>query len=628
MQCKTAFVAAVLASSLSLASSTGAVPPGIDLTAGPPAAKDHPLEGPSPCRGGRAGRYACQAIDLASVLPLDELGGGRGNDLWGWTDPRNGREYVLMGMSDGITFVYAGDAENPLVVGRLPTQTTNSGWRDVKVYADHAFVVSEAAGHGLQVVNLRRLRPEPSTAALPVAAHYGRFGNAHNVAINEETGFAYVVGATSGEITCGGGGLHMIDVREPRNPRFAGCFSADGYTHDVQCVIYRGPDAAYNGREVCFAANTDTLTIVDVSDKANPRMISRTGYEGVGFTHQGWLSEDHVLFFMNDETDERDHGHNTRTYVWNVSDLAAPRLTQRYDHDTDAIDHNLYVAGRYVFEANYSAGLQVLEIRNPRAGGLRRVAYFDVFPGDDQRAASGKHHPEEEGDPLFGGAWSVYPYFASGVVAVSTVESGLFLLRPTFAFGGGGGGGGGCSVAPGSGSFCSECGPCGEGEGDCDGDGECAAGLVCADDRGADFGFGPKIDVCLPSAGGGGGGGGGGGCNALPGSGSFCTACGPCGAGEGDCDRDEECQQGLACVSDVGADFGFGPKIDVCLPPGGGTCPLPPGHGRFCSECGPCDEGEGDCDRDAECEGDLICAPDVGADFGFGPKIDVCVDPG
>merc|ERR1719210_3253425 len=86
------------------------------------------------------------------------------------------------------------------------------------------------------------------------------FGQSHNLVINEETGRAFVVGARS---LCSGG-LVIIDISDPV-PRFEGCFSADGYTHDAQCVIYKGPDAAYQGKEICFAYNEDTITIVEVS---------------------------------------------------------------------------------------------------------------------------------------------------------------------------------------------------------------------------------------------------------------------------------------------------------------------------------------------------------------------------
>ncbi len=191
--------------------------------------------------------------------------------------------------------------------------------------------------------------------------------------------------------------------------------------------------------------------------------------------------------------------------------------------------------------------------------------------------------------------------------------------------GGGDGGGGGCTATLGSGTFCSVCGVCAEGEGDCDSDDECMPGLVCTDNVGAQFGFNPTIDVCLPSDGGGGGG-----CTATLGSGTFCSACGPCADGEGDCDSDAECQPGLTCTDNVGAQFGFNPNIDVCLSSdggGGGTCTLTNGRGAFCTECGPCADGEGDCDSDAECAPGLVCVDNVGPQFGFGPNVDVCLAP-
>ncbi len=188
-----------------------------------------------------------------------------------------------------------------------------------------------------------------------------------------------------------------------------------------------------------------------------------------------------------------------------------------------------------------------------------------------------------------------------------------------------GGGGGGCDESVGSGRYCTECGLCDQGEGDCDNDAECASGLVCADNVGAQFGFAPGIDVCVAS------GGGGGTCSLNPGNGRFCTDCGPCVEGQGDCDNDAECASGLVCADNVGAQFGFAPGIDVCVASGGGgggTCAHNPGNGRFCTDCGPCAQGEGDCDNDAECGSGLICADNVGAQFGFAPGVDVCVASG
>ena len=70
----------------------------------------------------------------------------------------------------------------------------------------------------------------------------------------------------------------MVSIQDPLNPTAAGCFSADGYTHDAQCVTYTGPDADHQGKEICLNSNEDTLTIVDVTIKATPVQLSRTAY--------------------------------------------------------------------------------------------------------------------------------------------------------------------------------------------------------------------------------------------------------------------------------------------------------------------------------------------------------------
>ncbi len=367
----------------------------------------------TPCVGGFAGTYPCSNVDLLAYLPLASIGGGNGNDIWGWTDPLTNKEYALMGRTNGTGFVDISDPVNPIYLGNLPTHTSSTIWRDIKVYNDYAFIVSEASGHGMQVFDLTRLRdvPTPPTT-FTEDAHYNQFGNAHNIAINEDTGYAYAVGTS----TCSGG-LHMVNIQNPLNPSNAGCFSSDGYTHDTQCVVYNGPDTTYQGHEICFSSNEDSVTIVDVTIKTFPVQLFRFTYSGSAYTHQGWLTEDQVYFLFDDELDEQSFGHNTRTRILNVSDLNAPTLVGFYDAPVPAIDHNLYTRGNYAFEANYRSGLRIVDLTNVSIGSLFQEAFFDIYPSSDSAS--------------FNGAWSVYPYFDSGVVVVSGIEQGLFVLQPT-----------------------------------------------------------------------------------------------------------------------------------------------------------------------------------------------------
>lgn len=375
---------------------------------GASAARGHPN---APCEGGTANEFACSNVELLAHVSLGFFGSSRANDIWGWTDPITGVEYALLGVSVGTAVVDLSSPHHPVIVGTLPSSTSESVWRDIKVYADHAFIVSEAPGHGMQVLDLRQLA---SVTSPPVTftsdANYLEFGAAHNIAIDEDTGFAYVVGSA----TCSGG-LHMIDLVDPANPSFAGCYSGDGYTHDTQCVVYAGPDVEHRGREVCFSSNLDTVTIVDVTDKSNPLLLSRTGYDHE-YTHQGWLTEDHRYFLLGDELDEVRNGHGSRTYVWDLSDLDAPFLVGHHTGVTAAIDHNQYVRGNHVFQANYRSGLRILRLGNLDLAEMGEVAYFDTAPEAD--------------NPNFAGAWGVYPFFDSGIVVVSDIDRGLFVLKP------------------------------------------------------------------------------------------------------------------------------------------------------------------------------------------------------
>lgn len=346
-----------------------------------------------------------------------------GNDIWGWTDKSTGKEYAIMGLDSKTSFVDVTDPTSPIHLADLKTQTMKSIWRDMKIYKHYAYIVSEAWNHGMQIIDLHKLRNLDGRKVVKLEAdvHYKKFGNAHNIAINEATGYAYAVGTS----TCDGG-LHIIDINSPLEPKFVNCIGrgvyevpqkhGDAYTHDVQCVVYAGEDIDYIGREICVASNEDTVNIVDVTDKANPYQISVASYDGVKYTHQGWLTEDHKYFLLGDELDEQGFKTNTKTFIWDFSDLDNPKNFATFTHATKAIDHNMYVKGNYVYQANYNAGLRILDLSNIENGELTEAGFLDTMP--------------EEDSATFEGVWSVFPYFNSGTVAIAGIDGVLYLTRP------------------------------------------------------------------------------------------------------------------------------------------------------------------------------------------------------
>src|SRR5690606_98747 len=97
----------------------------------------------TPCENGMAGQYPCDGYDLQSHISLSGMNASAGNDSWGWTDPQDGKEYAIMGLDNGTAFIDISDPINPIYLGKLPTHTSSSTWRDIKVYNNYAFIVSE-----------------------------------------------------------------------------------------------------------------------------------------------------------------------------------------------------------------------------------------------------------------------------------------------------------------------------------------------------------------------------------------------------------------------------------------------------------------------------------------------------
>ncbi|MBL7941455.1 MAG: choice-of-anchor B family protein, partial [Flavobacteriales bacterium] len=371
----------------------------------------------TPCTGGFAGPYPCQNIDLLYFMEPDEFGGGSTNEVWGWVDPNTGKEYALLGKSNGVAFIDLSDPLNPVYLGTLPPHGANSIWRTLRVYNNYVFVGSEANGHGLQVFDLMQLAGVTNPpVAFTESAWYNGFGKCHTLVINEATGYLYACGTNTFS-----GGLHIVNIQNPLAPVLAGSYNLNGYTHEAQVLMYNGPDTEHQGKEIvfCYNGNTDKLVIVDATDKTDVVKIKDITYPMAGYPHQGWLDPTQRYLLMDDELDEYNGlVNNTRTLIWDLLDLNNPVYMGDYLAATEAVDHNQYIIGNLDFQSNYTAGLRILDITNIASASLTEVAYFDHFPYND--------------NPSFDGTWMNYPYFESGVIPVTDIDYGLFIVKPNF----------------------------------------------------------------------------------------------------------------------------------------------------------------------------------------------------
>ena len=134
------------------------------------------------------------------------------------------------------------------------------------------------------------------------------------------------------------------------------------------------------------------------------------------------------------------------------------------------------------------------------------------------------------------------------------------------------------------------------------------ANLVMAKDRcPLSTGFGEEINCCTRE------------CNAT--AGNCCTLSDKCDEGQGDCLTDKGCLEGLRCGTDnCNASLGLPDHADCCTST---PCDSVNGHGRCCTPKFKCGEGEGDCDKDSHCKNGLKCGTN-NCPGGFPDGFDCC----
>lgn len=384
--------------------------------------------------GGKS--YPCNGLTLQSYISSATMGAAEAQDSWGWTDPQSGKEYAIVALDNGTAFVDISNPTSPKYLARLNSQTSNSLWRDVKVYKDHAFIVSDGnANHGMQIFDLKRLRVLTGNPAVTYTKTqtngnlywHGTAGSAHNIVINEVSGYAYILGSQG--FNSGGPIIVKLDNNNdgiPTDPVIVKLYPDLLYCHDAEIVIYDGPDPDHQGKEIMVGAfsGDDKINIIDFTNKTNPTVISTVTYANKYYTHQGWFTEDKRFFIAGDEKDEEPIGFNTRTLVFNVEDLDNPTLVYTHYGATPAIDHNGYVRGNRFYLANYAAGMRIMKLDGlyNQTPSMTEINYFDCFPTSNSAS--------------FNGTWNVYPYFESGNLIATGFgdeyvngDGGLFVIK-------------------------------------------------------------------------------------------------------------------------------------------------------------------------------------------------------
>lgn len=314
------------------------------------------------------------------------------NDIWGYVDSL-GNEYALVGKRNGLSVVSLADTNNLVEV--FSENAIYSVWRDIKTWGHYAYVTNESGG-GLAIYDLSTLPDSVKSVSYYTGNNYF-IDDAHNIYI-DENGVAYLFGSNGPSSK----NTYMLDVAtNPGQPIELGVFDSL-YLHDG---FARG-DTLYGS-----AVYAGLLLIIDVSDKSNPQIIgSRTTPSN--FTHNCWPNDNSTHIFT---TDEVVGGYVAAYDITNVNNIVqSDRIRTR--NTTGIIPHNAHVLNDYVVTSYYTYGVSIIDGHKP--DNLVEVGYFDTSPN-----FSGG---------TFDGNWGAYPFLPSGLLILSDIQNGLFVLRPQY----------------------------------------------------------------------------------------------------------------------------------------------------------------------------------------------------
>jgi len=337
-------------------------------------------------------------VSLVAHVELNE----DGNDCWGYTD-ENGLEYAIMGGASNTYIWSLEDYENPIQRIQIPGTTTI--WRDMKVWEDHIYVTTDNSQNntnfdGLLIIDMSEAPENITFEFQRETFNLGNgdevLGSCHNIYIDED-GYAYLAGCNVGV-----GGIIILDLADKDNPEFVGAAN-ERYSHDVyvkDSILYTSE--IFDG----------IFSMYDIRDRENPVLINgaQTSFD---FTHNAWLSDDGNYLFTTDE--------RANAYV-DAFDISDPMDIQKIDRyrplDTEGrgvIPHNTHYLNGYLVTSWYTDGFKVIDANKP--DNLVEVAKYDTWDGPD-------------GD--FFGCWGAYPFFPSGKMIASDINSGLYILDVDF----------------------------------------------------------------------------------------------------------------------------------------------------------------------------------------------------
>lgn len=320
--------------------------------------------------------------------------------IWGYRSPA-GREYAILGCYGGTAFVDITDTAN--IVECDFVTGPNSNWREMKVFSNYCYVVSEASNSKIQIMDLSYL---PDSVRLVGTSNMPSHTTTHS--ISQEGPYLYLNGCNQSF----GNGTVVVDITNPISPVKRGSWNGE-YIHD--CRVLR--DTIW-GANIYDASNggTGSIYVISAVNKDNLTLINSWVNNPTPGPHNIAITGDRRFALVTDEIPTP----SPRVLkIWNIENLSNVTFVAQWQPtgiatNPGSVVHNVEIYGNMALIAHYSAGVRLVDITNPAVP--TEVAWYDTYPSNNSQS--------------YNGCWGVY-MFPSGKIIASDRQTGLYVLKPT-----------------------------------------------------------------------------------------------------------------------------------------------------------------------------------------------------
>lgn len=366
----------------------------------------------------QAQTYPHSNINLVGYLNPETVavgGGQKYSGCWGWWQDSTTKgstkvvantEYALIGSVAGTYFVDIKNPANPVVRDYVPGKTPST-WRELKVYKNYCYVISDVVQpNTYQIIDMQYL---PDSVHV-VYEGTSLFERGHATWIDNNrwyvSGLRYLNGTSRS--------MEVYSLATPTAPTLIRGLYQDaavpGYVHDMFCI-----------NDTVFASGGNQGLHVFRLTGANTfsALGSMTGYPEAGYNHSSYITSNRKTLIFCDEVPS-----NLSIKSADVSNLSNITMNAlfRPNMNTQMVAHNPYVVGnKWAFVSCYQDGLVLYNISNPSAPTL--AGYFDTYPQGGANAGN------NYGGSSYAGNWGAYPYYKSNLILALDMQNGIFILE-------------------------------------------------------------------------------------------------------------------------------------------------------------------------------------------------------